>query len=78
MKDESLKFWHRRLGHLNVKSVHIFENMVSGMNFGEFSCPTSSLLCKACIERKQHRVAFPNNRGAGEEASDQAFGNRVF
>ena len=33
------------------------------MNLGKFSCPTSSLLCEACIESKQHRTVFPNEGG---------------
>ena len=48
--DGVLKLWHRRLGYLNLKGVHTLQNIVSGMNLGKFSCPTSSLLCKACIE----------------------------
>ena len=63
--DGALELWHRCLGHLNVKGVHTLQNMVSGMNLGKFSCPTSSLFCEACIEGKQHRVAF-SNEGGGE------------
>ena len=64
--DGALELWHRRLGHLNVKDVHMLQNMVSDMNLGKFNCPTSSLFWEACIEGKQHRVAFPNE---GEEAT---------
>lgn len=34
--------------------------MVSGMNFSKFYCPTSYLVCEACMEGNQHRVAFLN------------------
>ncbi len=36
--DGALELWHRRLGHLNVKGVHAFQNMVSGMNLGNMPC----------------------------------------
>lgn len=55
-----LKLWYRRLGQLNVKSVHTLLNMLSGMNLGKFSCPISSLFCKTCIKDKQHVAIFPN------------------
>jgi hypothetical protein len=32
--DGALELWHRRLGHLNIKGVHVLQNMVSGMNLG--------------------------------------------
>ena len=64
-KNDMLELWHRRLGHLNVKGIHILQNMVSGMNFGKFFYPTFLLFCEACIEDKQHRVAFPS-KGGGE------------
>ena len=54
----------------------MLQNIVSGMNFDNHPCPTSSLLCEACMEDKQHRVAFPNEGEGG--ASEQAFGNHTF
>ena len=60
MEDDALELWHHYLGHLNVKSARSLQNMMSGMNLGNFSCLTSSLLCEACIEGKQHGVVFPN------------------
>jgi transposase InsO family protein len=59
----ALELWHRRLGHLNMKSVHALQNMVSGMNLGKLKCPTSSLVCEGCIEGKLHRAAFPSDGG---------------
>ena len=57
----ALELWHRRLGHLNVASVHALQNLVSGMNLGPR--PSSSLICEGCIEGKQHRATFPSNGG---------------
>jgi len=31
------------------------------MNLGEMTCLTLPLICKACIEGKQHRIVFPND-----------------
>lgn len=62
--DGALIFWHRGLGHLNLKDIYIFQNMVSGMNLDKVTCPTFLLLCKACIGGKQHRAMF-FNKGIG-------------
>jgi hypothetical protein len=43
--DGALELWHRRLGHLNIKGVHVLQHMVSGMNLGNMPCPTSSFVC---------------------------------
>ena len=61
--DGVFKLWHRRLDHLNVKDVHTLQNMISGINLGKFSCPTSSLLCEVCIEGNQHRATLLNEGG---------------
>ena len=61
MGDDALEFWHRRFGHLNVKTVHTLKK----------NCPTFLLLYEACIKDKQHRVVFLNE---GDD-NDQAFGN---
>lgn len=50
--DDTHELWHHRLCHLNVKGIHKFQNMVSGMNVCRFFGPTTSLLCKAYIEGK--------------------------
>ena len=62
-EDNTVKLWHRCLGHLNMKGVYTLQNMVSGMNLGKKICPTSSLFCEACIKDKQHRVVVPNEGG---------------
>lgn len=58
MEDDTLKLWHRRLGHLNMNIVHILQNMMSGMNLGNFFCSASLSLCETYIEGKQYRVCF--------------------
>ena len=56
----SLEVWHKRLGHLNVKSVKNLQSMVGGMRVMEGSC---DLTCEACIESKQARQPFPSDGG---------------
>jgi hypothetical protein len=54
--DES-KLWHRRLGHLNYKTMNklVKGNLVRGMPTKMFeNCET----CVACQKGKQHRVSF--------------------
>lgn len=35
-------------------SVYALQIMMNGMNLGKSSCPTSTLVCKACTEREQY------------------------
>jgi transposase InsO family protein len=55
------ELWHRRLGHLNVRSVRFLQSMVSGMTLGkdEASMP----FCEGCVQGKQHRAPFPKDGG---------------
>lgn len=66
-EDDALKLWHRRIGNLNVKNIHKFQNMVNDMNLDKVFCRTFSLFCETCIEGKQLRDAFPNKGGGGGE-----------
>jgi hypothetical protein len=54
--DES-KLWHRRLGHLNYKTMNklVKGNLVRGMPTKTFE---NSETCVACQKGKQHRVSF--------------------
>jgi len=61
--DGALELWHRRPRDLNIKGVHAFQNMVSGMNLGNMPCLTSSFVCEGCIEGKQHCKPFPSVEG---------------
>ena len=60
-KNGATELWHRRLGHLNVRSVRFLESMVSGMTLekDEPSLP----FCEGCVEGKQHRAPFPKDGG---------------
>ena len=55
---DSMELWHKRLGHLNVKSVKALEGMVGGMQVKKATC---DLACEACIEGKQARKPFPSD-----------------
>lgn len=60
-KNDTIELWHRWLEHLNLKNIHVIQSFDSDMNLGQILCPKSSLICEACIEGKQHRVAFPKD-----------------
>ena len=47
-KKGALELWHRRLGHLNARSVHLLQSMVSGMTLGKEQ--TSLPFCEGCVE----------------------------
>lgn len=48
--------WHKRLGHLNSRSMNLMKNgMVTGMHFDDINYNK----CVACIEGKQSRLPFP-------------------
>ena len=64
LKDDKLALWHRRLGHLNIKSVKTLRGMVSGMDLHQLKVDASSFTCEGCIEGKQQRLPF-----AGEAAT---------
>jgi hypothetical protein len=65
-KDDNLEMWHRRLGHLNIKSVKTLRGMVSGMDLLQSHVDSSSFTCEGCIEGKQQRLPF------GGEAATRA------
>ena len=54
-KNGALELWHRRLGHLNVRSVRFLQSMVSGIALGKDE--SSMSLCKGCV---QGRVTNPD------------------
>ena len=60
---DALELWHKRLGHLNAKSVKALENMVSGMNLGKTTSNVLPLACEGCVEGKQARQPFPTDGG---------------
>nr|GEU33107.1 hypothetical protein [Tanacetum cinerariifolium] len=54
--DESM-FWHRRLGHLNFKTMNklVRSNLVKGLPSKSFKYDYS---CVACLKGKQHKASF--------------------
>nr|GEY35541.1 hypothetical protein [Tanacetum cinerariifolium] len=59
--DES-KLWHRRLGHLNFKTMNklIRSNMVKGLPSKSFENDHS---CVACLKGKQHKASCKSKEG---------------
>nr|GEY44448.1 hypothetical protein [Tanacetum cinerariifolium] len=53
--DESM-LWHRRLGHLNFKTINklVRHNLVKGL---PFKCFKNDHTCVACLEEKQHKAS---------------------
>jgi hypothetical protein len=47
--------WHRRLGHLNYRSLNLVQELGDGVQFeGGYVMP-----CESCIKGKQYRKTFP-------------------
>ena len=59
--DDPIELWHRQLEHLNVRSVYALQSMMRGRHLGKTSHPTSTLVCKTCIESKQHAAKLGND-----------------
>ena len=60
-KHHSLELWHKRLGHLNVKSVRSLQGMVIGLDLGKSPPNVESFECEGCVEGKQARQPFPKD-----------------
>ncbi|CAL2238905.1 unnamed protein product [Prunus armeniaca] len=52
-----LQTWHKRLGHLNERSMKLLENQ--GMVHGLPHLEQMSVVCDGCMQGKQHRDSFP-------------------
>ncbi|CAL9010602.1 unnamed protein product, partial [Prunus brigantina] len=52
-----LQTWHKRLGHLNERSIKLLENQ--GMVHGLPHLEQMSVVCDGCMQGKQHRDSFP-------------------
>ena len=59
--EDLVELWHRRLGHLNLKSLKSLQYIVKGLNLSSCKHDWSSLACKGCIEGKQVRQPFPKD-----------------
>lgn len=65
---ENLDLWHRRMGHLNINSLHRLKNgMVTGMQVPDTPTTRVDMKCKICAMGKQTRLPFPKS---GSRASE--------
>lgn len=65
---ENLDLWHRRMGHLNIKSLHRLTNgMVTGMEVSKHPTAKVDLKCKVCAMGKQTRLPFPKSGSRANE-----------
>lgn len=63
-KELSAKIWHRRLGHLNSKSLEALSNgLVNGIRFQRIE----NMQCVPCIKGKHHRQPFPKEGNRATE-----------
>lgn len=53
---ESLKLWHERLGHVNIKSLQemVTKGLVEGVDLSD----ANNFFCEACAYGKQHQIPF--------------------
>lgn len=58
---DKVEILHCRFGHLKVKNIDTYYNMVENMNLGKTSHPTSTLICEACMEGKPHAAKLGND-----------------
>lgn len=64
--NESIKLWHKRLGHLNENGMRQLRNgMADGINFNDENIEP----CIPCIQGKQHRLPF--NKTGGTRATQK-------
>ena len=56
--DGALELWYCRLGHLNVKGIHTFQNMVNGMNISKKIYPTISSSVKRASKTNNIGLRF--------------------
>ena len=61
---KSIKIWHRRLGHLNLKHVKNISRITLGVGFhkaAEWEAEAEAI-CKACVQGKQVRKQVPKKQ----------------
>ena len=53
---DSLRKWHERLGHINVKCIKemVSKNLIKGVELSD----TENFFCEACMYGKQHKLSF--------------------
>lgn len=63
-KEEKIKNWHSKLGHINIKDIKklIDKQMVTGMDIKTTDCDYFETPCEICIKGKQVRAPFNTER----------------
>ena len=58
-RDNSVKLWHKRFGHLGYDNLKLLneKGMVEGLNLK--ADESFDRNCQGCLEGKQHRKPFP-------------------
>ena len=71
VQTDSLRVWHERLGHINVKTLQemVKKGLVSEVNMSN----VDKFLCEACLYGKQHKLPF--KKGSHKKMQP---GERVF
>ena len=61
----NINLWHRRMGHLNLDSVHrLKRGLVSGVHFGD---SVMDARCSTCAKGKQTRLPFNKESSRASE-----------
>lgn len=65
----SLKEWHERLGHINIKTIKelITKKLVPDISLSD----SNEFFCEACIFGKQHKLPFKSNVRHQSEAGER-------
>lgn len=70
---ETLELWHRRLGHVNFKTLKqmIKNKMVNDIKVDSF--PIEIPFCEGCVYGKQHRQTFPKSGAKRASVAGETF-----
>jgi len=60
--DNAAKIWHRKLGHIGHENLKILMKISEGINLTTDLLEKMEKVCKICLEAKQTRTKFDNNR----------------
>jgi len=60
--DNAAKIWHRKLGHIGHKNLKILMKISEGINLTTDQLEKMEKVCKICLEAKQTKTKFDNNR----------------
>lgn len=54
---DNVDLWHRRMGHLNAKSLRDLQDLSTGMSLKGNTID----MCRPCLKGKAHRLSFPDS-----------------